>query len=74
MEKKNSKKEEKVTIELGEKANQQINELKKDFGTVSGAQVVENSLNLMKTLKEEVKCGSEIIIENKNERKRILFL
>lgn len=64
----------KITIELGAKANQQLKELQNDLKASSGALVVEDSLKLMKTLKNEVKSGSEIIIENKEGRRKILFL
>ena len=71
MKKKNDKR---IILELSDKANQQLKELKIDLNAFSGAHVVSQSLKLMSKLNKEHKCGSEIIIKNPKQTKRLLFL
>jgi len=67
-------KDEEIVLSLSPKATEQLKVLQYDLNATSGAQVVEASLALMRTLNTEIKGGSEIIINNPNKKtKRLLF-
>jgi len=71
------KKGEKIVLELSNKADNQLEKLREDLKAESKEEVVVSSLRLMKELTDEIlKCGSEIIIENrsgKNYPRRLIF-